>query len=672
MRVIYTYIPFQVLIGVLLGILFPPTTTSYFSILGSLLLVLFLVLMLLHVKKKYPFNTKFFFVLLLLFGVLSSWLSQHINNQLNCSKHYQFRVKDNHVLQLLLLEKLKTTQKYQRFYAEVISVDHQKTCGKVLVQVAKKTGNNIEIGEVLLCRNKITPVDLPPSTYHFDYRTYLERRNIYGKVSVHHYIKKGAQLNLFIGIQRLRNSIVTKLNATILSTQTKGLLMAMLLGDRDGISADTQKAFVDAGVVHLIAISGMHIGVLYFLLLCTFGFLKRFKYGKYFQVVCILVCLWGFAVFSGLSSSVVRCVTMFSFIVLSKLIQRKALLLEPIISSALLLLWIKPNFLYDAGFQLSYTAVISIVVFYPLITRNYKFSNKIGQYFFDVLLVSIIAQLGVLPLSLYYFHQFPFQFLVANFFAVSLLPFVLYGGLIVLLKVLCINSYHFIELLFDKGIVFYLEIIQKISLLDAFIVRDVFFHESYVVGYYLVVLCLWKLFDGFKFRNLAYLLMAVLFFQSSILFQNYRLNHHKELVVENDFFTPCVNYLNGMSLHLMAKDSLTTNDLLGVKSICTDNNITSVTNYSNDVFQFRGDYYVIVSKKLQYEMLSKEGLILILRDNPRINLERLVKDLKPQKIIVEAKNYKANVLKWKSTCKKLQVPFYNVSTNGAYVIKVDF
>lgn len=667
MRLIYTYVPFQVLIGVVFGILCNPQTTLPFYCLGVVLLLLITLLLILNKKKKQLGKTYLFFLAVVLFGVLSVWCSQYITNNLNNQQHYQYKAKENNYVEFVLTKKLKSTQKYKRFYAEVLHLNNQKVCGKILVEFLKEQSFNIEIGNVLICKTKLHPISLPASPYHFNYKSYLARKNIFAKIRVQSYVQTGRSNHFFITIQKFRNKIVAALEKANLSNNTKGLMMAMLLGDRDGIADETQKAFVNAGVVHLIAISGMHVGVLYFLLLITFKFLKQYKYGTILQTFLILCCLWTFAIFSGLSSSVVRCVTMFSFIVISKIIRRKTLLLEPIISSALILLWIYPNYLFDAGFQLSYAAVINIVVFYPLITRKYKFSNKVIQYFFDVLLVSIIAQLGVLPISLYYFHQFPFQFLIANFFAVSLLPLVLYGGLLVLLKILFVKSCVFIETSFDTGILFYLRVIKNIAEWDHWIVKNVFFSDVYVLAYYLMLLFVWKLLKDFRVKNMLWLLTSVVVFQVVVLSTIYYRGQKEQLIIENNYFSPSVKIIKGTNLFVFDKYSL-----IGANALLIKNNIDNVYYMNNKVFQFKKDCYLIVSEKLEYEKITQKGMVLILRNNPKVNLERIVYNLQPKKVIVEANNYFNNVLKWKSTCKKLQVPFYDVKSSGAFVFTTDF
>ncbi|MDO6738237.1 ComEC/Rec2 family competence protein [Wenyingzhuangia sp. 2_MG-2023] len=667
MKLIYTYIPFQVLLGVLFGILFPINNTLVLGLSFGLLMLLFVVLIVLNKKKSRFGNTSLFFVFIVLFGCCASWCSQFLNNDLNVKNHYRHQNFGKENIELTLSQKIKSSKKYFRFYANVNAIHHQKSYGKILVEIPKNAKDSLQIGDQLLCKSNINNINLPTSPYDFNYRSYLENKDVYGKIRLENYLLKGTSISVLMRIQRFRNRIVEQLQKAKISENTKGLMMAMLLGDRESISDEMQTSFTDAGVVHLIAISGMHVGVLYLLLLFTFGFLKRIKYGNYVYVFLVLTCLWCFAIFSGLSSSVVRCVTMFSFISVSKLVYRKNLLLEPIISSMLVLLLVKPNFLLDVGFQLSYAAVISIVVFYPLLAKRINLKNKIAKYFMDVLLVSIIAQLGVLPLSLYYFHQFPFQFLIANFFAVSLLPLVLYGGLIVLLKLLFVNSLFWVEKAFDTFIIFYLNIIQQLSAIDTLIVREVFFSVSYIMCYYLVALGLWLWMSTSKSRNFALFLGTIVIFQLTCLYQNYQAVQKEELLIYNNY-TSLITLRKGTKLYVIGKDSLTARDCFNLTSNKVRNQTKDTKIIENKIFKYRENRYLVVSQKNLKSVVKESNMILIITENPKVNFERLLKEIQPKKVVIDASNYANNVLKWKSTCKKLQVPSYVIAEKGAFII----
>ncbi|WP_010134904.1 ComEC/Rec2 family competence protein [Ochrovirga pacifica] len=672
MKLLFNYIPTQLLLGVLLGILFPPSDYKLVPVMVVLLLVLLALWSAVKlIKNDIAKNTIIFFLVLFLGMQTSHFVQLNITQKYpkttSCSQP-----NTHNLVKIVLYQGLKSSKKYVRFYADVHRLACKQYVGKVLVQIPKKENKNWLIGDVLLSQSKIHSIALPVSPYHFDYKSYLTRSNVYQKIVVKEARKIGEVGSVFISIQQFRNAIVEKLHQAKISKETQSLMMAMLLGDKELISESTQKSFVDSGVVHLIAISGMHVGVLYVLLLWTFGFLKKPSCGKWLYVGIVLLCLWLFALFSGLSSSVVRSVTMFSFVVVSKLFQRKTLLLEPILSSALVLLIVKPSFLFDAGFQLSYAAVISIVVFYPVLSKRLKFNSKVKQYFVDVLLVSMIAQLGVLPLSLYYFHQFPFQFLIANFFAVSLLPLVLYGGLVVLLKLMWFSFFNWIEYYFDQAILGYLRVIEYIASWESWVVRDISFQLSSVFFYYLIIFCLWDFLVQFKIKSLYRVFIAVIVFQTYLIIDSFIASRQQELIVQNNYFTNLISVQKGTKLIVYGEQETSKEIKNAILPLIHKSNVDSLQVLSDEVFVFKQQWYCIVSESLAYQKLSKKGMVLILRNNPKVHLERLLIALKPRLVIIEANNYNTNSQKWKSTCNFLQVPFYSISEKGAFVLTTEF
>ena len=403
------------------------------------------------------------------------------------------------------------------------------------------------------------------------------------------------------------------------------------------------------------------------MLLYAFGFLKKYTLGNYLYVFIVLLCMWSFAVFSGLSSSVIRSVTMFSFFTLTKLKNGKRLTLEAVITSMLILLLIDVNYLYNIGFQLSYVAVISIVVFYPLFSKWIKVKNKITKYFIDVLLISLIAQLGVLPFSLYYFHQVPLHFLIANFFAVSLLPFVLYGGVLVLVKIYFIEANSWIEICYDVFISVYLKAIHYFSSFSNLIIKDVYLSEIAVFSYVFLLFCTWYIIVDFNYKRVKQLFYFLIMCQLMLFLDIYNRNNKSELLIYNSYPQNMITIKNNKALTVFIKDSLTVNQASLLKLNQIKNKI-KVLNYKNDVvFTFNNCTYLLINTNKPYHLLSQKGLILVIANNPKINMERLIKNLQPKEVIITSSNYTSNLLKWKSTCKKLQVPFYCTGESGAYV-----
>lgn len=662
MKSLCTYVPFQILIGVLFGILYLPTNTPIFLIcFFVILLILFIFL-----KKKRMAKSYMVLTIVLIFGILIGWVSVFLNNDLLQKDHYSRFKKDNSYLGITIVKTLKSSSKVWKYYGDVNFVNSQQSNGTILIELLKDSvaQGKLEIGDKFVCRGIVRNINSAKSPYNFDYKKYLYLKKIYGKIRIKTYVKTGEELSLLYKIQKYRNRVVVKLEKSNLSENTINLMKAMLLGDRKGLSKDLKDSFTNAGVVHLIAISGMHVGVLYLLLLYSFGFVKRLPKGNYLYVIIILVGLWTFAIFSGLSSSVVRTVTMFSFIVLAKLKKRKSLLLEPIISSMLILLLIHPNYLFDVGFQLSYAAVISIVVYYPLCTERLKQQNKIIKYFIDVLIVSIIAQVGVLAITLYYFHQLPLQFLMANFIAVSLLPVVLYGGFLVLMKIMFFDSITFLEQYYDIFIQNYINVIQYFSSLEFLILKELSLSKTSVFLYYLLLFLIWRLFEQNNIRRWNIFLWGVLMFQFVSIYNSYKVFNKHELIVYNDYLNTIITLKKGNKLTVLENDFDA--DYLVKNKIA--NNINLINSLRREVFVFKDQIYLIVDESLAYDQLKSTKMILIISNNPKINLERVLMKLTPSKVIVTAKNYTSNVNKWKSTCSKLQVPFYDISKQGVYLM----
>lgn len=668
MKLLFTYIPFQLLLGVLLGILYPITNIQ--AVLSILLLLLIMMALLPRFKKKSTFFNSFVFLLILAFGMTMSWFSMFYTNPLLDNNHY----KNNNttVTAVVRIDKqLKDSKTNKRFYASVKSINDTLTSGKILLNIPLKNIETsiVRVGDVLMIKSKFRGVKCSTSPYDFDYKSYLAKQQVYAIVNLNeHFFKIDENKSWIIKLQVLRDRVSYLLDRSNLSSQTIGLMKAMLLGDKEGITNQMQNSFTDSGVVHIIAISGMHIGVLYFMLLFVFGFLNRFQYGNYLYVIIVIFCLWSFAVFSGMSNSVVRSVTMFSFFTLTKLKKGDRLVLEAIVTSMLILLLADTNYVYSIGFQLSYTAVISIVVFYPLLSKWVKVKNKFLQYFIDVLVVSVVAQMGVLGFSLYYFHQLPMQFLFTNFFAVSLLPLVLYGGIIILIKLLITTKSSFLEFVFDEFISFYLEIINYFSSLTSWILKEVYIEKIEVFYYYTFLFGVWYLLNSISLQKIKHVLYLIIICQLVFLFDDLYLKKHTELLIYNTNHS-VITIRQDENLESLSNNLLSENDLTLLKENQFKNEIKTLTCHKNEAFYYNNETYLIIDKNISYESLSLKDMILVISNNPKINFERLLVELKPKLIVIESSNYDYNYLKWKKTCVALDVPFYSVREKGAYQVK---
>lgn len=211
-----------------------------------------------------------------------------------------------------------------------------------------------------------------------------------------------------------RESIISKLKKENFGEEELGVIQALLLGKRDDISENTYNNYTNAGAVHILAVSGLHVGIILLLLEFFLSPLARLPKGKTLKLLLVVLLLWGYAFVAGLSPSIVRAVTMFSFVAYALYLNRPANSFNIIALSMLFILLVKPLFLFQVGFQMSYAAVFAIVWIYPKLQKFWFPDNFIIRKTWQLLSVSAAAQLGVLPISLFYFHQFPALFFISN------------------------------------------------------------------------------------------------------------------------------------------------------------------------------------------------------------------------------------------------------------------
>jgi competence protein ComEC len=207
---------------------------------------------------------------------------------------------------------------------------------------------------------------------------------------------------------------------------------ALTIGYRADLDKDLRQAYSSTGTMHILAVSGMHVGLLYLVLGFLLGFLDKFKIGRIIKPALLISIVWFYAFLSGLSPSILRSAVMITFIGLGQTMKRHAFIYNSIASSAFLLLLFDPLQITDVGFQLSYMAVIGIVVFYPFIYKWFHFNTVFIDGIWQLIAVSISAQILTFPLTVFYFNQFPIYFILSNLLAVPISTFAMYAALLLI------------------------------------------------------------------------------------------------------------------------------------------------------------------------------------------------------------------------------------------------
>lgn len=293
----------------------------------------------------------------------------------------------------------------------------------------------LEYGDELLLRGRIGLLKPAPNPYAFDYAAYMALQQVHHQM----YVQPGDWQLLGsdpyhpLGLAwRIRSYCLDILRRHLPTNNELAVGAALVLGDKSELSEELRGAYSSTGAMHVLAVSGLHVGLVYMGLGFVLGLLpfRRFKYWPTLKVSILLFGVWTFAFVTGASTSVLRAATMFSFVIVGQSLSRSTNVYNTLAASAFVLLCYDTNFLFSIGFQLSYLAVLGIVYFQPIFYRWWYISNPVGDYLWQLVCVSLAAQLTTLPITLYYFHQFPVYFWLSGLVVVPAATVILGGGII--------------------------------------------------------------------------------------------------------------------------------------------------------------------------------------------------------------------------------------------------
>lgn len=326
------------------------------------------------------------------------------------------------------------TWRLEAHVSEVRTTNWNRQSGTVLLYLSKSAyPAPFRYGDVLVVRGAPSLLPPPANPGEFDYRRYQSFRKVYHQ----HFLRAGDVQHVgHAPPSRLMDAAIrTRLWAgdiikhNIHGRQERSTVAALVLGVTDGLDNELLSAYAATGAMHILAVSGLHISILYMIIAWLLLPFKRSSKGKWVVAIISVVVLWAYAFVTGLSPSVLRAVAMFTFVALARPWQQRINIYNILAASAFCLLLYEPYFIMSLGFQLSYLAVLGIVYLQPMLYRQWEPSAWLADEVWKVTSVSIAAQIATLPLSLLYFHQFPNYFLLVNLLLIPGSFVVLVGGL---------------------------------------------------------------------------------------------------------------------------------------------------------------------------------------------------------------------------------------------------
>ncbi|NNE03372.1 MAG: ComEC family competence protein [Eudoraea sp.] len=604
-------------------------------------------------------------------GMLAIALAQPKNN----SSHYSHMpAPTNTIWELEVSEVLKSTNYSHRCIARVKSVNHHTSGGKILASVQIENNTIFSVDDRLLFWGDLQPIQSPSNPHQFAYDSYMSKLGVYDQIKLLpvNYIKKGpTSRSIFGKAASLRTAILSKLSATALGQQELGLVQAILLGQRTDLDTALYNDYKDAGAVHILAVSGLHIGILLLILKFLFRPLELLKHGKTYAMIIIVLLLWAYAFITGLSASVLRAVTMFSFVTYGLYLNRPSNIYNILALSMFAILLVKPLFLFQVGFQMSYSAVFAIVWIYPLLQKLWSPKSWFLKKGWQLLSVSIAAQVGVLPLSLYYFHQFPGLFFVTNLVVVPFLGIILGAGLLIIILSLLNSLPNLLAVYYNSLIKTMNTVIHWVAQQDDFIFKDI--SMDWIGMILLYVLLFYAVSSASKpgFKPVSMLLLSILLLQLWTFGQIYLTNQKEQFAVLQQTANTVLLHQKGHNLIVMTRDTIRSKYLVATYRIGEQIKYHQFRDIAPGYR--RGENYWFVMDRLGiYPPANNSSPVLLVTQSPKINMERLLDSMKPKQVIVDGSNYLSYIQRWKKTCLQKGIPFYATVEKGAYLLKSEY
>ncbi len=423
---------------------------------------------------------------------------------------------------------------------------------------------SLKYGDCIIFLANPEEVKKPPNPEQFDYKDYLYKKGVTHQV----YLKSDKWLSLNYNKSNMIYELSYSLRDFLLLTMQRlgvkdeeyAVAAAILLGYDDSLPMDLRQKYVAAGAMHILCVSGLHVGVIFMVFSYLLFFLNdRKKTQRLLKHLLLLLLVWLYALLAGLAPSILRATIMLSFVVIGNVVNRKGVLLNSLAASALILLCINPANLFDIGFMLSYVAVIGIVVLQKPISKlvysRYKIVNKI----WEITSVTIAAQIATVPFTIYYFHQFPTYFWLSNLFMTPISSVVIIGGMMMLL-VFFIPYINTMVAFFVSKMIYVMNLgVEWIEGLPFSIIKGLYIDTSQFVILLLILLSL-LLFVELKEKRLFFCMMIL---SSLFLFVNLnnvlKQKNQKEMVIYSINNATAIDFLCGRE-HFLLSDSAFFND----------------------------------------------------------------------------------------------------------------
>jgi competence protein ComEC len=662
----------------------------------SLAAIAFAALVFFHNYNKDILHKNIFFGIssFLLFtslGFIKTYHFQAINDE----KHFS-RFENIGALKIQLNDLVDSNgKKYIKSTASVLAIKSAKKWqngkGEILIYFKNEDfdKNELKIGDIFIYSGDLNDLWENKNPVFFDYKEFLNKKNIYAQVYLNqdNSRKIGNDKTPLLHINAIREIIIKKFDENLKTEEAKGLMAALLVGYRGWLGTDVKSSFSKAGLIHVLAVSGLHVGIVFLIMSKLLFFLDK-KYPKT-KILFIVLFIWFYVFLAGLSPSVFRAGVMFTFISLAKLSKKNINIYTNLFASALVLLLVNPNLLFDAGFQLSYMAVAGIVFFYPKLKNRFLigYHNRISAFFSDLLLVAIAAQISTLPFILFYFNQFPNYFFLTNVLLMPLLLGLIYFGFFASILLFFNFANEYIAYIIDFLSVFLVKSVSYMSQLPYSITENIYINKIVFTSLILMLIFFVFHINTNKLKYIKYILVLIFVIVVNEIYADFYFRKQRKLIFYNDYQSNVFSVVNGNKAIVFQNDSvseniylpalklkevksqeiITLNDLTSFHKLknlmlCTKNNVVLINRAESNlpISILNWDKNMEINKNLEVDFICVSN-----NSKPPFETQKY---LKSKSIIISSNNY--FIKDWVNFAHQIDADLYNTTENGYLEIDI--
>lgn len=645
------------------------------SIAMSVVFLLSLVICVYLSRNKFSKNIVFG-ILTFLTTISIGILVVNVHNQKLHQNHYTnseiFKTDSLPIITFRVREILKSDLYNNKYIVDLLQINSVSVSGKTVLLIKKDSlQNNLEIDDVFCVSETFSEIKEASNPGQFHYKQYLAKQYIYHQIYTRneHLFRVSDNKHTFWGYaSSLRKTINNRLDNFDFKPDELAIINALILGQRQDISKTVYTNYVNAGAIHILAVSGLHVGILLLFLNLLLKPLRYLKKGNLIQVIVILIMLWCYVVIAGASASIIRAATMFSVVAIAMHLKRKSNIYNTLAVSIFIILLLKPMFLFDVGFQLSYLAVIAIVTIQPLLYKLWKPKIWVINKLWQVFTVTLAAQFGVLPISLYYFHQLPGLFWLSNLVIIPLIGVLLICGILIIILALVNILPKFIANAYGNGIGLMNDFFAWIASKEAFLVENISFNIYFVLASYLLIIALVSFYMKQNYKRLQFLGIAIIGLQLAAIYTKTYANNETFIVFHKSRKTMIGKHFGNKLQIFHNLDTISENNMIA--NFAVKNYINAITYDSlQSIYFYKSSHIFVVDSLGVYTIKSIAPDYVLLRNSPKINLNRLIDSLNPKLIVADGSNYKSYIARWERSCAKRKIPFHQTGKKGAFIIK---